>query len=153
MKHRSFEQHFACVSVSESGCWIWPGSIEKTGYGRATYKGKKWWAHRLAFTMKVRPIPPGMVVCHKCDNPPCVNPDHLFLGTRRENSADMVNKERAAKGERHSQSKLTAEQVLAIRSDTRRQHVVAAEHGIDRVTVSDIKRGKSWAWLTPTSST
>lgn len=147
MPRRSFEEHFALATRTDSGCLIWPGSIEKTGYGRATYKGRKWWAHRLAYTLSVGPIPAGKIICHRCDNPRCVNPDHLFLGTRPENSADMLRKGRSAKGERHSQSKLTERDVLAIRADARTQRIVAAEYGIDRVTVSDIRRGKSWGWL------
>lgn len=144
MPKRSFEAHLALAKPTESGCLIWPGYIEDTGYGRATYKGRRWWAHRLTYTLKVGPIPEGKVVCHTCDNRRCVNAAHMFIGTRTDNSADMIAKGRSAKGERHSQSKLTAKQVLQIKRDTRPRRIVAKEHGISIGTVGDILRGKTW---------
>lgn len=83
------------IKISASGCWIWTGHIEQNGYGRISYKGQRGkWVHRMSFAAFKGQIPDGINVCHKCDNPPCVNPDHLFLGNDSENAKDMMRKNR-----------------------------------------------------------
>jgi len=77
-----------------SGCWIWTARVSPAGYGQASYKRKSTFAHRLAWTLFRGPIPEGLCVLHKCDNPPCVNPEHLFIGTQIENIRDCVAKGR-----------------------------------------------------------
>jgi hypothetical protein len=82
------------------GCWEWRGCLS-SGYGMASYRGKKMMAHRAAWVMTFGEIPVGYLVCHKCDNHPCVRPDHLFLGTPRDNMIDMYSKGRGPTGDRN----------------------------------------------------
>lgn len=134
-------------------CWIWTGAISGgTGYGSfvtagvGSYKGG---AHRIAYQLTYGPIPPGLLVCHRCDVRECVNPTHLFLGTGRDNVLDMVSKGRAnrAHGERAGSSKLTERQVREIRSASAPHSEIAAQYGISRPLVSRIKRRLKWSYL------
>ena len=104
-------------------------------------------AHRLAWMIYHGPLTSKQHVLHKCDNPLCVNPDHLFIGNQRENMADMKAKGRQTKGEAHGQAKLTETQVIAIRTDHRKQAEIASDYNISVPTVSDIKRRYSWKHL------
>jgi len=79
--------------IPETGCWEWQGGRDKTNYGQFSYKNNRA-AHRSAYELYVDDIPEGLIVCHKCDNPPCVNPDHLFLGTFKDNTQDCIKKGR-----------------------------------------------------------
>lgn len=82
------------IPVTESGCYLWEGARSESGYGRVYDGSRMWQAHRLVWTQVKGPIPHGLFVCHKCDTPPCVNPDHLFLGTAKDNNRDMAKKGR-----------------------------------------------------------
>lgn len=98
-------------------CWPWQGPL-RNGYGQmwvGPEKGSKMRVHRLAWTLKHGPTPEGMDVCHRCDNRPCCNDTHMFLGTNADNTADKVAKGRQRRGELQPSSKLTAEQVADIR--------------------------------------
>lgn len=108
MKSSTLETRFrASYVIAESGCWEWTKG--KTGLGRPTiYYGKRegkdlqQYAHRVSYELHVGDVPDGLFVCHHCDNPSCVNPDHLFLGTAMDNRRDMVSKGRDPRGEAHS---------------------------------------------------
>ena len=86
----------ANVKADEAtGCWVWTGNVRNDGYGRTKFRGKDWGAHRLSFTVFRYPVPDGLFVCHTCDRPLCVNPDHLFLGTALDNNGDAKRKGRS----------------------------------------------------------
>lgn len=103
--------------ITESGCWEWTGHIMKNGYGQIGLKGKVLLVHRASYMHFVGKIPKNFFVCHKCDNPKCFNPEHLFVGTSNDNVQDMVKKgrQRSLKGESSSQAKLTSDEVAEIR--------------------------------------
>ena len=132
------------------GCWIWAGGTDKNGYGRMKAKvGGKIYrtAHRYSYTLHTGEIvPDDMVVMHSCDNPRCVNPDHLSLGTNRDNMLDKMAKERAnvPKGELTGKARLTEKQVRAIVVDPRPHIQIAADYGVAASTIGSIKQGISW---------
>ena len=83
-----------CIPVTETGCWLWTGRTSEYGYGIVTYQGKPFRAHRLSFKTFIGELIRGMVICHRCDTPSCVNPDHLFQGTQKDNMQDALKKGR-----------------------------------------------------------
>lgn len=98
-------------------CWEWTGTRFHSGYGRMKYNRVVWYAHRYSWVFHNAAIPSGLIVCHKCDNPPCCNPGHLFLGTHKDNAADRDRKHRQDfyKGEDHPAAKLTVDDIKGIR--------------------------------------
>lgn len=136
------------IPEPNSGCLLWLGAVHCNGYGQYTHKRRSYLAHRLAWQeANGRPVPAGMLVCHKCDVRLCVNPDHLFLGTHAENIADMVAKGRQGRGSRHSQAKLTVSQVLAIRADGRSQRAIAMDYGVTQTQIGMIQRRRHWGHI------
>ena len=120
----------SCVTRAGSdSCWMWTRKPNANGYGYIKVKNKKVLAHRLSYQLHVGEIPDGMIICHSCDTPLCVNPDHLFLGTHAINVADKVAKGRQTIGERNSRAKLTDEAVAAIR-------VLVGKFGIKRSAIA-----------------
>lgn len=128
-------------------CWEWTGSINSEGYGNINI-GKTEKAHRFSYLAFHGKIDPLKVVCHKCDNPPCVNPHHLFLGTREDNLKDCIAKGRAkySHGESHRLAKLTSKDVLVIREllSKRSQLAIAKKFGVSDKSISNIKKNRTW---------
>lgn len=134
----------------ETGCIEWTGALMHQGYGHINWRGKVHRTHRLSYAAVNGDIPEGMFVCHKCDNPKCMNPEHLFLGTRSDNLADMVQKKRSTIGERNPMSKVNAATVQAIRiwGQTGMFHKkIAEKFGITREAVGLILRGERWKYV------
>lgn len=137
------------VEVASTGCHLWTGYKMPNGYGQFggwDEKGKRRMllAHRVAYELAFGQIPIETLVCHKCDVPACVNPDHLFLGTQTDNMGDAVLKGRAARGERQGSSKLTEQQVKKIKMARGTHESIASYFGVSRRTVGMIKRGERW---------
>ncbi len=130
-----------------SECQLFDGPFNNRGYGNVSLGGKTIGAHRLAWALHNGADPAGKVVMHTCDNPPCVNPEHLVLGTRAENRSDMMSKGRHGHGECHWNSKLTALDVQEIRklvADGSKQQYVAEKFQISQASVSHICHMKNW---------
>ena len=134
-----------------NGCINFTGSKSAFGHGELAYKGKKYRAHRLSYIAYIGPIPEGLVVCHYCDNPSCINPEHLFLGTQAENLADAMRKNRMkapfVNGEKHGMSKLTKIDVLKIRQDSRPYNQIAKDFGVSPSTIKRAKTGQTWGHI------
>lgn len=136
------------VVVTESGCMEWTRSTNNKGYGYLRICNKAKLAHRISYERSVGPIPDDTCVLHRCDNPICINPNHLFLGTRKDNWDDCVrkgrNRSRDSHGENNTRCKLTEAQVLMIRDDKRIARIVAAELNVEMSTVQKIRSRTTW---------
>lgn len=109
------------TSINSAGCWVLRTPNQPGGYGYANWDGVRWLAHRLAYTLWKGPIPDGLLVCHSCDNPPCVNPEHLWTGDHKGNSQDIVTKGRHyARAKTHCPRGHSYEENMYIRPDGRR---------------------------------
>lgn len=120
-------------------CWLWTGGFRQSGYGMFSIGRQQYVATRVAYALATGEDPGELFVCHRCDNPPCVNPFHLWLGTPRENSRDCAQKDRAGK--------LTKAQVVTIKTSREPVVALARKFGVTKQAISEIRRGRNWAWL------
>jgi hypothetical protein len=132
------------IPEPNSGCWLWTDAVLDGGYGIISHEKKCVTAHRLSYRAFKGEIPENMVVAHKCDVRSCVNPDHLWLASHKENSEDMVYKKRSARGEACGKSKLTQEQVDFVRSSNLSQRALGRMFGVSHANIGAIKRGLTW---------
>ena len=123
--------------VTESGCWLWTGATGLGGYGQFWHQGRVMNAHRAAHVMFIGPVNDNQEVCHRCDVRCCVNPAHLFAGSKFDNMADAAEKGRLA----HRTAKLSYEDALAIRASSKRGCDLADEYGVSRNIISRIRKG------------
>lgn len=150
----SIDRAFWNRVIKSPGCWIFNGPVAGKGYGSLRWAGKQQYAHRLSFEMHIGPIKKGLFVLHRCDNPPCVNPAHLFLGTNQDNMDDMVAKGRAnghfrtspIVGEMNPRAVLTEKMVRNIRDSIGRESPtdIAKRLGVKRCSVYHVVYGHTW---------
>jgi hypothetical protein len=131
---QAYDKLFSRVEVKENGCWEYTRFRNPLGYGMLRYKGLTTLAHRLSYMLCIDDLPDDMCVLHKCDNPPCVNPEHLRIGTIADNTYDMVAKNRHAK-------KLTEDnlrEIKAMLKDGIYHRIIAAKFGVSREAITKI---------------
>lgn len=130
-------------------CWEWTGHKHRDGYGWCSFQGKKLLSHRASYIVHFGAIPCGLCVCHRCDNPGCVNPNHLFVGTHTDNMRDMVGKGRGRiyyhKGEKCPAAKLTEDQVRYILSSKEKGVVLAKRFLVSDAAITLIRKRKNWS--------
>lgn len=155
-------------NITHSGCWEWTGVLN-SGYGQLSVHGKRILAHRFSLQQHLkREIPSSLEVRHMCNNPRCINPEHLKEGTHYENMRDMVASDRQAKGKylsdklvgiprpkiagsKNGRAKLTEEDVVNIRNSTQSYYSLSRQYGVSNTHVKRIKNNKSWKIPLPTS--
>lgn len=146
------------VDKKENNCWVWKGATEVTGYGKFSLEGstkqnyKTGKAHRLSYEIHFGEIPNGLCVCHTCDNRLCVNPEHLWLGTREDNNKDRKAKGRNGdiNGEKHGRVKLKAsylKDILKKKEEGLSYTRIAKEYGVCQSTISRMVKGVNWKSL------
>jgi hypothetical protein len=137
------------ITANPEKCWEWLGGKRRRGYGRFSYKHADFISTRIAYFLHNKIDPIGKAVLHKCDNPSCVNPNHLFLGTNKENTYDMMEKKRGIQpvGIRHGQAKLTDEKVIEIRKKYLNgicNKELSKEYNVSRSAITKIINNKTW---------
>lgn len=154
---------WAKVTKRKGACWVWKGALTRDGYGQVMYHGRGRGAHRLAWELTNGPVPDGKYVLHHCDNPPCINPEHLWVGTQKDNMLDCATKDRTGRGGwahgnrktkngiRRGGVKLSKDDIFKIREMLASGKFSLAQIGKKFDTVQShiyqIKTGKCWGWL------
>lgn len=138
----SIEDYFWSKVIKTNSCWIWTHSKTHQGYGSFAYNGKRYSAHRFSWELVYGPVLDRKLVCHNCDNPSCVNPKHLFVGSYKDNAADMLLKGRGNKG-----VKLSPSIVRLIRTSDLSTKELSSLLGIDISTVYSAKTKRSWKFV------
>ena len=153
-KRRSLEDRFwsHVKKGKPDDCWEWTAGKNSDGYGYIGVEGKMVRAHRLSWEIHNGPIPEGMQILHYCDNPGCVNPFHLFLGSNADNVRDKTEKGRQSHqyGEENGYAKLTEQNIHEIRNLLTvgyPQAEIAREYEVSQTTICSINTGECWAWL------
>jgi hypothetical protein len=145
------ERFFAKIRKNDStGCWEWTAQRDRCGYGRISKNQKPAIAHRVSYEMHKGPIPHGAFIMHSCDNPACVNPDHLSPGSHKDNMADMALKGRSPRGAMHPRpcAVLTERDVIEIRAARGvTQKMLGAKYGVGQDQISRIRAGKRWGYV------
>jgi hypothetical protein len=155
LQDRTLRDRLYAQVKSNGTCLEWTGYRDKNGYGRMSINNIPILTHRIAWEIENGPIPKGMHVLHKCDNPPCIKISHLFLGNQAINNQDCVqkgrDKKRGLRGEDHNQAKLTEDQAMEIRASDEQGKTLAERYGVTQTTISEIQKGKSWQHLPTTN--
>jgi len=138
------EKFWARMRRDDDGCLRWSGRTDRDGYGRLRKHGTRRGAHQVAWELTYGPIPDGLCVLHRCDHPPCCDPEHLFLGTNQDNNADKVAKGRGTQGEQVALAKLNPAAVRLIRSSKATTVVLGRLLGVSDVAVGLVRRGRTW---------
>lgn len=138
-----------CIPEPNSGCWLWLESTNAKGYAHLRYGKVMHRGNRFSWMAYNGKIPSGKLVLHRCDNPICVNPDHLFLGTPRENNDDRDRKgrQRSPRGSRNANSRLTMENVLEIRNSTMSAYQLAKKFNVTPRSIYLVMKRQSWSHI------
>lgn len=135
------------VLFNEQGCILFRSNLGKGGYPVISWNGKRTRVSRLIYEKNFGPVPPGTIIRHKCDNPPCINPLHLEVGTHGDNQADKVKRGRQAKGEKNGRARLTEQDVQFILQTHFSERELSDKYHVDRTTIRAIRQGKTWRYL------
>lgn len=146
-KYSRFLQKVKTDGFTPDRCWLWVGAGKGNGYGHLSCDGENELAHRQAYKLFCGEIPAGMDVCHTCDNRNCVNPDHLFLGTRKENMEDCKTKGRTSGGRRKHLCESTVQEVRRRLDAGHSPRRVSAQMDVNYHTITAIKRGESYGGI------
>ena len=138
------KQRLLDKTIQSGDCWLWTASVSYGGYGHFKYQGKSDYAHQVSYMIFIGSLIPGDVVRHSCDNPGCVNPNHLLKGTHNDNVQDRVARKRSAKGFGNGRSKLTSEIVKRCRRSDKSYKELAKEYGVSGSTMRRACVGLTW---------
>jgi hypothetical protein len=155
LKGKGLRDRFECQAVKKEGCWDWLGHKDDRGYCRIMVGGKIQLAHRVSWELHRGPLSDGQHVCHKCDNPSCTNPAHLFIGSQKDNIRDMYSKGRQNPGKgkpfeagvANGNTSLSDSDVYAIRASKEPKKYLAAFYGVTYAQIWNIQTRRSWKHL------